>query len=69
MCLGLKVTDLLRFEKSRFDEAYGYFEKSMKLEQNNSSEQAVIILYALSCNNGKKWKTKKMLFRIICRTF
>lgn len=39
--LGLKGYELLGVDKSRAEEAYGYLEESINLDQNNSSVQAV----------------------------
>ena len=39
--LGLKGYELLGVDKSRVEEAYSYLEESIKLDQNNSSVQAV----------------------------
>ena len=39
--LGLKGYELLRFDKSKVEEAYSFLEQSIELDQNNSSVQAV----------------------------
>ncbi len=39
--LGLKGYELLRFDKSKVEEAYIFLEQSIELDQNNSSVQAV----------------------------
>ena len=39
--LGLKGSDLLRYDKSRYNEAYNYLKKSFEIEQKRSSAGAL----------------------------
>ncbi len=57
--LGLKGSDLLRYEKTRYDEAYQILKKSYEIEQNRSSAGAISSYFKSATIMEKKGKLQK----------
>ncbi len=57
--LGLKGSDLLRYEKTRYDEAYQILKKSYEIEQNRSSAGAISSYFKSATIMEKNGKLQK----------
>ena len=57
--LGLKGSDLLRYEKTRYDEAYRILKKSYEIEQNRSSAGAISSYFKSATIMEKNGKLQK----------
>ena len=57
--LGLKGADLLRYDKSRYDEAYSLLKKSYEIQQNNSSAGAISSYFKSATMMEKNGKLQK----------
>ena len=57
--LGLKGSDLLRYEKNRYDEAYQILKKSYEIEQNRSSAGAISSYFKSATIMEKNGKLQK----------
>jgi len=57
--LGLKGSDLLRYEKTRYDEAYEILKKSYEIEQNRSSAGAISSYFKSATIMEKNGKLQK----------